>query len=1060
MSEVNASPPPSTENPLVPERPLAYTALLGLQGRLAIGGNALFPSTTQELNTGVNEQNKPATVALMDKASTRERTTYWNSQQEQDKTAQLTAWKTSVVEKITALPQSPTGRDHAEFFTKMGINPAQFTDGDAQTLYNTYFSKDLAGKGVNIFIENVRQAFSTGGSLDREALKARLPALQWMAGMFGGNSAEIIAQLLDAEIDNADQAAFVTARKDKVNALEEHEKELLTFLTKGETIQAEAAQPIVQPTQNETTPPDNSGVQAQAEAQNPVSTNPVAEVPTEVVTPTNTTTQIETGVTQGATPDATPTIVEVTSPPVVDATDSQPLVVEPPQEIITQPIVGTQSPVATTTADNAVSQNETTAQAVQTPSQPDAATPEETESTVSNPESTQEYKHTQAELHAFQLIKTAFTDIKYKDQEGVQMPIDPQFDKDQVIKLLGISPDDLETADVVAEIEEAWNSVVGAGNVVMEGGTIKPENTNQEILDILGKNFLFSREESAALLPIIRYKFLSEEKSEEYKKLLQDQKSKEKPAEPATEELVISPTDQVTQEDRTQQAETGVKIPTGSEQTNPDATPTDEAISEAEVVVEAQSGQPTANVPPEETLPPAPEATNPNTIDANAATSEPPDAEVAPEQPVNPTNTSMPPASDTTDVSLNPPVEDTSTVTESPAATATPSQPVEQPTEQPSQDISQTQQVETGVNIPVTDVSTTPNTTSPAEAEHTIPGETAGNLITSTELAALRNKMYTDAGLTNVPAFLRNSPKYTPELQEKVNALEKLIEQAQAYERPQFPPAGITHNNPSPIIPPEIAEQIFEMRAAESVQKQKAAAAATPPFQPITTPPPGHTSTQTTQPVAEATIKPKRKSLRDSINELFGRREKAVPPTTPENTETPQAEETVPVEENKQTNHSTTTESENTPPPSQPVEQPTEQPAQGVDQAQQINTEAPQAQEPTPTVAESSAPIPDVPAPTNASTSEPPVAEVAPEPPAATTPLPPPVAPVRATPAAAESTINPEPVRNPDRVPQPERPDPRIELTPLQMESLKRLGYRPTKYISEVSSTHSIKRRV
>jgi len=239
MSEVNVSSSPPVENLAVPERPFTYNALLGLQGRLAIGGNALFPAQTAELTGGIDKTKKPATVALMDKASVRERTAYWNSQQEQDKAAQLTAWKTSVVEKITTLPQSPTGRDHGEFFTKMGINPAQFADGDAQTLYNTYFSKDLAGKGVNIFIENVKHAFTTGGTLNREALKNHLPALQWMAGMFGGNSAEIIAQLLDAEIDNVDQTTFVAARKEKVNALEKHEEDLLKFLTQEETAPVE-----------------------------------------------------------------------------------------------------------------------------------------------------------------------------------------------------------------------------------------------------------------------------------------------------------------------------------------------------------------------------------------------------------------------------------------------------------------------------------------------------------------------------------------------------------------------------------------------------------------------------------------------------------------------------------------------------------------------------------------------------------------------------------------------------------------------------------------------------
>lgn len=234
MSEVKTS----IENQKVPES-LSFTPLLGLQGRLAIGGNALLPSQHVELKTGIDRVNEPATIALMDSASIRERNRYWKMQGEQTKEEQLSLWKKSVVEKITAIPTSSLTKDHVDFFTKMGINVEGFTEKDAQELYNAYFAKDKQGQGIHLFIDAVITAYKTNtGGTDVAALKTHLPALQWMAGMFGGNSSELIAQLLDAKIDNqADETIFVQQRKDKVNDLTEREKELLVFLIDGSVAQ-------------------------------------------------------------------------------------------------------------------------------------------------------------------------------------------------------------------------------------------------------------------------------------------------------------------------------------------------------------------------------------------------------------------------------------------------------------------------------------------------------------------------------------------------------------------------------------------------------------------------------------------------------------------------------------------------------------------------------------------------------------------------------------------------------------------------------------------------------
>jgi hypothetical protein len=227
--------PPSPNRPISSERPLPpYRPLLGLQGRLAIGGEALKPNASVELKKGF--ENVEPTLNLLTTASKGERAAHWALQPEQTKDTQLAAWKKSVTTKISSLSETKLGQEHADFFVKMGIDVAHFTEASAQTLYDTYFSKDREGTSLELFMHKVVEAYSDQSTTDIDALKSHLTAVQWMAGIFGRNSSELVTQLLDAQIDSASNPAkFVTDRKEKVNALSAHEKELLTFLTKAET---------------------------------------------------------------------------------------------------------------------------------------------------------------------------------------------------------------------------------------------------------------------------------------------------------------------------------------------------------------------------------------------------------------------------------------------------------------------------------------------------------------------------------------------------------------------------------------------------------------------------------------------------------------------------------------------------------------------------------------------------------------------------------------------------------------------------------------------------------
>jgi len=101
-----------------------------------------------------------------------------------------------------------------------------FTDTDAQALYDKYLSKGHAEDGMEAFMSDVVNAFtSENNTTDIVALKSHLAAIQWMAGMFGNNSSEILTQLIDAQIDYAkDQNKFVADRKSPVENLNKHER--------------------------------------------------------------------------------------------------------------------------------------------------------------------------------------------------------------------------------------------------------------------------------------------------------------------------------------------------------------------------------------------------------------------------------------------------------------------------------------------------------------------------------------------------------------------------------------------------------------------------------------------------------------------------------------------------------------------------------------------------------------------------------------------------------------------------------------------------------------------
>jgi len=216
-----------------PEKMATYVPHLGIQGRFAMGVEALSPNKTVDLKVESILDNASPLVDLLQKKSIQERT-------EQTRGVTHDEWKAKTVEKIHKIPKSTLGRDHADFFVKMKINTTTFSDDQAQEMYDRYFSVENEGRGLEQFLTDVATAYGN----DIPGLRKNLTAVQWMAGMFGNaHSNELISNFIDQQLElqkvfgvnvdvsDVNKQMLVNKCKGNVNALSEKEISHLAFLT-------------------------------------------------------------------------------------------------------------------------------------------------------------------------------------------------------------------------------------------------------------------------------------------------------------------------------------------------------------------------------------------------------------------------------------------------------------------------------------------------------------------------------------------------------------------------------------------------------------------------------------------------------------------------------------------------------------------------------------------------------------------------------------------------------------------------------------------------------------
>jgi len=133
---------------------------------------------------------------------------------------------------------SEQGKKWTEFFKKaLDINFAEIKETDIDNLTNKY----LTGNNSNIkeFVKDIISKYKKeDGKIDLNQLEENGEALVWISGVFGSNSAEVINQLVQAEVElvNESQTLIEKANQKidgqlRINQLNEEEKSMLKFLS-------------------------------------------------------------------------------------------------------------------------------------------------------------------------------------------------------------------------------------------------------------------------------------------------------------------------------------------------------------------------------------------------------------------------------------------------------------------------------------------------------------------------------------------------------------------------------------------------------------------------------------------------------------------------------------------------------------------------------------------------------------------------------------------------------------------------------------------------------------
>lgn len=158
---------------------------VALQTRLILGGEALSSNKTNlnkvdpEMLSGIKQE----TINKIAVASTKERSDYWQGKGTFDQ--QLKSWCDSMV--------------------KYYNNP-KFTEEVALKYYYHYFGENKSESNINVYVDEVIAAHTQNELINFDQLYQNLPGIKKLSHIFGGNSSEIIEDLILARAKLADPA--------------------------------------------------------------------------------------------------------------------------------------------------------------------------------------------------------------------------------------------------------------------------------------------------------------------------------------------------------------------------------------------------------------------------------------------------------------------------------------------------------------------------------------------------------------------------------------------------------------------------------------------------------------------------------------------------------------------------------------------------------------------------------------------------------------------------------------------------------------------------------------
>ncbi len=230
----------------VPE-PERYQAHAALQSRMLLVASDL-PKNINVINPA-NKSVTPFTkeelgdfgkhdYSLFDHASTNERKkTAGVKREELDQ--KVTEWATACVNLV---------KGDVRGKKLFGDGYQNTTTEDIVKFYHTYFTGKDKQSNLKLFVKDTIGRYTSDGKIRTEDLLKDLPDIQWLANVFGNNSAEIVTQLIDAEVKlQTAPDVFITAGNQNLNNFIQGSKDdkLLTFLWDNRT--ATPQSPTLQP---------------------------------------------------------------------------------------------------------------------------------------------------------------------------------------------------------------------------------------------------------------------------------------------------------------------------------------------------------------------------------------------------------------------------------------------------------------------------------------------------------------------------------------------------------------------------------------------------------------------------------------------------------------------------------------------------------------------------------------------------------------------------------------------------------------------------------------------